>query len=231
MFVKISFYFNLHLIIIMDLSMKKLIIVLSAIITAPIITSCSSPDNNTNNIPNNVVNFSGVDNVSFKLDDYAITAGQTWQGINNTQACEVDLNSSESKDSNTKEPCSSLIVKAQVTSGDDVINYLSSHQINLINDADNQANFAFSGTLNFSFNNTPVSCDGLFISQSTIDNESVWAIYDTFGNSIAPEYTDQETVTLECKNGAKLTLSGDDLPDNLAYGNSFEVVDYTPSPN
>lgn len=211
--------------------MKKLVILLSAIVTAPIITSCSSPENATNNIPSNVVNFSGVDNVSFKLDDYSITNGQTWQGINNTQACEIDLNSSESSDNSNQEPCSSLVVKAQVATGDDVMTYLNSHQINLISDANNQANFAFSGTLNFTYNNTPVSCDGLFISQSTIDNESVWAIYDTYGNSIAPEYTDEETVTLQCKNGAKLTLSGDDLPDNLAYGNSFEVVDYSLAAN
>lgn len=184
------------------------------------------------NVQQNIVNFSNVSNVSFKADSYVVTSGAYFAGVLNNQACLVDPTASESDISDATvahEDCSALDVRAELIPSGDIANYLTSNSVTLFDDALGLANFAIAGTLSFRFNSMTSFCDGLYISQSTIDNENVWAIYDSYGNSIVPEYTDDEAVALQCKNGAVLTLSGDDLPNNLAYANSFEVVGYTVS--
>lgn len=179
--------------------------------------------------PVSIINFSGVSNANFKADSFAVTDGQKWDGITNNHACEFDVLTDESSNmsSESQEICSAIKVHADLSSGSQVSDYLLGSNIQLISEASGAANVAFAGTLSFVFDDQAVSCGGIYLSQSDIGNDKVWAMYDNFGNSIAPAYTDDQTVELQCTGGGSIVVSGDDLPDDLNINNSFEIDGYT----
>lgn len=217
---------------------NKLLLSLSGLCFAAGLVACSkqeADDSQVDTTASNVVNFVGVESVSFNVDTHSITTGQKWSGILNNQSCIVDSTVAESDlddqsddpSSDTPKSCSALNVRANLAPGVDANDYLTSNGIKLFNEANNLANLAFGGTLNFAQNGVKVSCDGLYLAQATVDGEQVWSIYDGIGGSYVPSYSDDDGVTLQCKNGGTIVLTSDDLPDSYSDSNTFVIDSYT----
>lgn len=220
--------------------MKKaqLIYVLAGVLSAAGLVACSSDDNNVpDTTEHHAINFSGISNVSFVLDTYSVESGGVWKGLSNNQACVVskDYTKESAADTvdttNGNSTCSALVVVADSSPSYDVAGYLSSHGVQLTDNATGgMANIAFGGTLKFMQNGIPASCSGIYFSQITNDGERLWTMYDSYNNSITPSYDDQDSITLQCQNGGSIVLSGDDLPDTLDDDNSFMIRAYTSAP-